>query len=104
MKLLEVRFEHIRCCIWARMLLVVCLFMCGRIFVVVDFRIVSADERVQRYERALCMSVSSLKITLHHLSPDHILKNKKYLEDFLSEKKLWALSRNKNIAVSVSNN
>ena len=64
-------------------------------------RVLSSDERVQRYERALGMGVASLKLVLVNLSTEQLTSNRKYWEEFLLEKKLWVLTRHSNAYVSI---
>ena len=63
-------------------------------------RVLSSEERVQRYERAVCMSVGSLKLVFQNLSQDQLSACVKSWEEFLSEKKLWALTRHSSASVS----
>ena len=59
-------------------------------------RAIPADERVQRYERSLAMSVSSLKLAFDQLSFTFLQEKKKVWEDLLADKKLWKLARHQN--------
>jgi len=77
-----------------------CNYMHIYVLYVVPLRVLSSEERVQRYERALCMAVASLKLVFQNLSQDQLSSSQKSWEEFLSEKKLWALSRHSNASVS----
>ena len=62
-------------------------------------RVVPADERVQRYERAVIMAVCSIRAAFNTLSQAFILEKKKVWEDLLGDKKLWKLARHQNPGV-----
>ena len=60
------------------------------------YRVVSADERVQRYERVVAMALYGLSLTLQRL-PDNLISEKREdWETFLTEKRLWKLVRHHN--------
>ncbi len=64
-------------------------------------RVVPADERLQRLERAQVMAISSIKTTFSYLSAEFLGEKRKVWEDLLGDKKLWKMARHHNPAVRV---
>ena len=60
----------------------------------------SEDERLQRYERALVMSIKSLSLTLKKLDMEFLNKKKGSWERVLGEKRTWKLTKHANPSVS----
>ena len=65
----------------------------------VYLRVVAPDERVQRYERALVMTLTSMRNVFQHMSTDYFFEKRKVWEDLLSDKKFWKLAKHQNPAV-----
>ena len=63
-------------------------------------RIVPPDERVQRYERAVVMSVYGLSLALQRLEGEELAERQSIWEPLLGGKKLWKLARHQNPYVS----
>ena len=59
----------------------------------------SSEESMQRYECAVCMAVSSVKLVIKNLSADQLTSNRKLWEDLLAKKKLWALTKHASASV-----
>lgn len=67
-----------------------------------DFRIVSQDERVQRYERAVVMAVKSLSYVFMKLSDEFLEKKVDDYGQLFSDKKFWKLAKHQNPGVRTS--
>ena len=63
-------------------------------------RVVPADERLQRYERVVTMSLYGLSLTLQRLPVQFIADRLSEWEGFVAEKRLWKLARHQNPYVS----
>ncbi len=77
------------------------ILMAPDLICIVITRVIPQDERVQRFERARSMSVSSLKTTFQHLSQGYLHKNRKVWEDLMADKRLWKLAKDTNPTVCV---
>ena len=64
-------------------------------------RVVPSDERVQRYERAVIMTVYGLSLTLQQLPAEYLIQSKATWEPLLSEKRLWKLGKHQNPFVRI---
>lgn len=60
------------------------------------YRVVPADERLQRYERVVTMAVYGLSLTFQRLPAQLIADRQEDWETFLTEKRLWKLARHQN--------
>ena len=63
-------------------------------------RVVPADERLQRYERVVTMSLYGLSLTLHRVPVQFVADRLSEWEEFVAEKRLWKLARHQNPYVS----
>ena len=59
-------------------------------------RVVAADERTQRYERVVVMALYGLSLTFQRLPDQFIADRREEWEEFVSEKRLWKLTRHDN--------
>ena len=64
-------------------------------------RIVSVDERVQRYERAVVMAVKSLGYIFLKLSDEFLDKELDVYEHLFSDKKFWKIVKHENPSVGL---
>eukprot|EP00731_Ephydatia_muelleri_P018544 Em0011g584a len=64
-----------------------------------DPKVVPEDERVQRYERAVAMSLFGLSLTLNQLSGDFLEENNELWTPLLSENRLWKLNKHQNPSI-----
>lgn len=73
------------------------------ILMLLCFRVVPADERLQRYERVVAMVIAGVGLLLRQVSSDHLTKSCDVYDTLLAEKRLWKLARHDNPAVSGAN-
>ena len=57
---------------------------------------VAADERLQRYERVVTMSLHGLSLALHRLPGEFLRERREDWEGVVTEKRLWKLTRHNN--------
>ena len=64
-------------------------------------RIISVDERIQRYERAVVMAVKSLGYIFLKLSDEFLDKELDVYEHLFSDKKFWKIVKHENPSVGL---
>ena len=57
---------------------------------------VAADERLQRYERVVTMSLHGLSLALHRLPGEFLRERREDWEGAVTERRLWKLTRHNN--------